>query len=204
MVVILARCSVDILAEPAAAPWPVVAPGFSGVVVWLDLAAAGAPAAGACAFSPALGFILAPPLASDEPLTAGLLSTGLSMAPLSLAFGLSASDAFGAWPVVSFAFGATVFCAPGFMAGATFSAGAFCCAAGAGVGAASFLSSCADATPTVSSSVAATVDNNLAFLIESSCGDLPTCLMRTSQSRVSSTIFVRPQFPRHCVPGSAK
>jgi len=28
--------------------------------------------------------------------------------------------------------------------------------------------------------------------------------MRTSQSRVSSTIFVRPQFPRHCVPGSAK
>src|ERR1019366_7402773 len=63
-----------------------------------------------------------------------------------------------------------------FNVGATFSAGAFCCAAVARAGASSFFIVCADATPTVRSSVAATVDNSLALFIESSCGHLPTCL----------------------------
>ena len=56
-------------------------------------------------------------------------------------------------------------CSPAFMAGATFSAGAFCWAAGAGRALRPASCACADATPAVSSSVAATVDNNLAFVI---------------------------------------
>src|SRR6185437_11279346 len=76
-------------------------------------------------------------------------------------------------PVVSDALSPRAVCALGFAAGVIFSAGAFCCAAGARVGASSFFTSCADAAPTASKNVAATVDNSLALFIQISCGHLP-------------------------------
>src|SRR4026209_964720 len=63
-----------------------------------------------------------------------------------------------AWPVV---YGD--FWSPALIEGATFSAGAFCCAAGARSGG-SLLMPCADATPMPSSNAIATVDNSLVFL----------------------------------------
>jgi hypothetical protein len=116
-------------------------------------------------------------LASDEPLAAGPAGLALSIVWLFFIWLLSGSDAFGASLIVSGPFFVLAFCSPGFNAGATFSAGAFCCAAGARAGASSLSIGCADAAPTLSSKAAATVDNSLAFIIiESSSGHLPTCL----------------------------
>src|SRR5215471_8835746 len=68
-----------------------------------------------------------------------------------------------AWPVVCGAL-----CSPFFVDGASFSAGAFCCAAGARSG--MLFMPCADAAPALNNNANATVDNNLAFLTESSSG----------------------------------
>src|SRR5450830_2078396 len=95
MAVIFVCCSAESLAEPAAAPWPVVV--FCSVVDWLDIDDA-APLA---VLSLLLDLMSALPLASGElfvaaPLSRVLSISPLSMEPLSVARVLSASDAFGA------------------------------------------------------------------------------------------------------------
>ena len=89
---------------------------------------------------------------------------------LSIVWLLPESDAFGAWPIVSGAFFVPAFCSPGFMAGATFSAGAFCCAAGARAGASSFFMPCAETAPAPSSNTAAVVDNSRRVFMDVSFG----------------------------------
>src|SRR5207342_1177467 len=105
---------------------------------------------------------------SDLPL--GALDLSLSIAP-----GLSEACDFGDCPVVSCPSpGALLsgaawpvvcgdFCSPAFIEGATFSAGALCCAAGARSGG-SLPIPCAEAAPVPSSSAIAAVDNSFVFL----------------------------------------
>ena len=93
------------------------------------------------------------------------------MSPLSIVGDFSVSDAFGvAWPVVS-----GILPSPARMFGATFSAGAFCCAAGAGVGDSFFFISWADAAPAANNNAAATVDNNLTLFMAHASSGYPPC-----------------------------
>jgi hypothetical protein len=57
-----------------------------------------------------------------------------------------------------------------FAAGAIFSGGAFCCAAGGAAGVSSFFMPCADTAPAPSSNIAAVVDISRSALMDVSCG----------------------------------
>src|SRR6476646_994831 len=137
--VIFVRCSVDSLAEPEAAPWPVVFEPFcsdlertSALPGALDLSLSIAPAlSGASDFG-------------DCPVVSGAL-------PVALLSGV-------AWPVVC-----GDFWSPAFIDGATFSAGAVCYAAGARSGR-SLPIPCAETAPALSSNAMAAVDNSFVFL----------------------------------------
>jgi hypothetical protein len=143
------------IAPSFAALWPVVLRLLSSV----DLRAGDA---APTPLSAALLLTFALPLLSDEPLGVTAL-WGLSVAwPFNCFF--SASGAAGvAWPVVS-----GILCWPDFGAGAAFSAGAFCCAAGAGVSSVFML--CAETAPAPSSNIAAAVDISRRFFMDVSFG----------------------------------
>jgi hypothetical protein len=124
-----------------------------------------------------LVFTFALPLVSDDSLAAG----GLPIVWLFSCF-LSASGAVGAaCPVVS---GVLIWL--DFNAGATVSAGAFCCAVGAGAGASSVFTACADTTPAPSSNIAAVVDINRRFLMDFSFGRPKLLNFRFSKGNFSS------------------
>src|SRR4029079_11842303 len=154
IVVIFVRGSVESLADPAAAPWPVVVERFCSVVV--------------CVAFDEVPFWSDLERTSDFPLESDLLVGALDLS-------LSLVSDFGDCPVVSRVFPAgllsgvawPVVCgvlwSPAFNEGATFSAGAFCCAAGARSGG-SLLMPCAEATPPPSSNAIATVVSSFVFL----------------------------------------
>jgi hypothetical protein len=153
---------------------------------------------------------------SDLPLGAPDLS--LSIAP-----GLSVACDVGDCPVVSCALPVALlsgaawpvvcgdFCSPAFIEGATFSAGAFCCAAGAGSGG-SLPIPCAEAAPPPSSNAIATVDNSFVFLTGCLLWmplEIPDDVGTSRKKRFvrlagSETYGFAMKAPRHCVPGSTK
>jgi hypothetical protein len=154
MVVIFVRCSGESLAEPTAAPSPV--PGLPSSGDLPDDDAAPVP------LSAAPFVLLDFKFASDEPFAAPPAGVLLSTSSVWL-FSLSDLGA-AACPVVSGAFRW-----PDFKVGAIFSAGAFCCTAGAPDLSSAFMP-CAKTPPAPKSNTAAVVDNSRRFLMDVSFG----------------------------------
>jgi hypothetical protein len=107
------------------------------------------------------------PLASDEPLAAAPAGAPLSIACCLLS---DAGVIGAACPVFS-----DVLLWSDFMAGAMFSAGALCCAAGA-LGVPSVFMPCAETTPALSINIAAVVDISI-VLMDASCRHSAICLI---------------------------